>query len=389
MLANTDTDVYTESDRHFYGRVRSAAIQLCVLAGWVSLCVHFVAPFFFPVVWAGIIATAVYPLVRMAAPGRPKLGATLFLVASLAIVLIPAWFLVQSALGALASIGQQLAQGHLKLPEPNPRVGEWPLIGPRVLRVWHEAVDTPSELAARLAPQLRAAGGWLIRSVGHLLSALGQSVIAVILATMFLARPEACSRGLTRVAERLVPEHGASYIALAGATIRSVAQGVLGIAIAQSLLAALGLVVARVPGTGLWALLVLVVAVMQLPPLLILGPIAVYVFSAQGSLTGTLFLIWSLAVSASDGFLKPFLLARGVSVPTLVVLLGAIGGVITNGIIGLFVGAVVVAVAYELGRAWLGDTDKPREAPSAPQAHEDTGSTPAPPMGVEQPATHH
>ena len=153
--------------------------------------------------------------------------------------------------------------------------------------------------------------------------------------------------------------------------------------------ARLGLVVARVPGTGLWALLVLVVAVMQLPPLLILGPIAVYVFSAQGSLTGTLFLIWSLAVSASDGFLKPFLLARGVSVPTLVVLLGAIGGVITNGIIGLFVGAVVVAVAYELGRAWLGDTDKPREAPSAPQAHEDTGSTPAPPMGVEQPATHH
>jgi predicted PurR-regulated permease PerM len=130
---------------------------------------------------------------------------------------------------------------------------------------------------------------------------------------------------------------------------------VLGIALLQSLLAAAGLIVAGVPAAGLWSALVLALAVMQMPPLVVLAPAAVWVFSAQGSFSGALFLIWSVAVSASDGFLKPFVLGRGVGVPTLVILLGAIGGVLSNGIVGLFVGAVVLAIGYELGGAWLAE----------------------------------
>ena len=376
------------SDRRFVGRVTASAIQLSVLAAWVALCVHFVLPFFFPVLWGAILATAVYPLVKLVVPGKPKLGALLFLVTALAVVLIPTWFLFRSALDALASIGHQLAQGELRMPKPDPRVAEWPLIGGRVHQMWTEAFETPSELAQRLSPQLRSVGRFLIASAGEFVSAIGLSLVSVLLATFFLARADQTSRGLVRVAERLLPGRGADYVTLAGATVRSVAQGVLGLAFLQGLLAALALVLAHVPGAGLWSALVLIVAVMQLPPLLVLGPLSIYVFGAQGNLTGGLFLAWAILVSASDGLLKPFLLGRGVSVPTLVIVLGAIGGLITNGFIGLFVGAVVLAVAHELGRAWLGEDKAKRQEPTIPTVDLGESSPPAP-LAVERPAHHH
>jgi predicted PurR-regulated permease PerM len=140
---------------------------------------------------------------------------------------------------------------------------------------------------------------------------------------------------------------------LASKTVRSVAQGVLGVALIQSLLAGVGLLAAGVPGAGLWALLVLLLAIVQLPPILILAPIILYVFSVSSTTVAVIFMIWSILVSMSDAFLKPLLLGRGVEVPMLIILVGAIGGMIYSGIIGLFVGAVVLALGYELFRVWL------------------------------------
>jgi predicted PurR-regulated permease PerM len=108
-----------------------------------------------------------------------------------------------------------------------------------------------------------------------------------------------------------------------------------------------------VPGAGLWAVLVLVLAVIQLPPILVLGPVAAYVFSEASTVTAVLFLVWALVVSASDAVLKPLLLGRGLDIPMLVILLGAIGGMVFAGIIGLFVGSVVLALSYRLFLAWL------------------------------------
>jgi predicted PurR-regulated permease PerM len=135
--------------------------------------------------------------------------------------------------------------------------------------------------------------------------------------------------------------------------VRSVAQGVVGIAVIQALLAGMGLLAIGMPAAGLWALLVLILAVVQLPPLLVLGPIIVYVFSYADTLPAIIFTVWSLLVSASDGILKPMLLGRGVAVPMLVILIGAIGGMLLSGIIGLFVGAVILALGYKLFIAWL------------------------------------
>jgi predicted PurR-regulated permease PerM len=136
-------------------------------------------------------------------------------------------------------------------------------------------------------------------------------------------------------------------------TIRSVFQGVLGIAVIQAALAAIGFLFIGVPGAMVWALLVMILAVMQLPPLLVIAPVIVWAFATQSTTAAVIFLVYGGFVSISDTFLKPLLLGRGVDVPMLVILLGAIGGMIMSGIIGLFVGAVVLAVAYQLMMAWL------------------------------------
>jgi predicted PurR-regulated permease PerM len=136
-------------------------------------------------------------------------------------------------------------------------------------------------------------------------------------------------------------------------TIRSVVQGILGIALIQALASVVLLSIFNVPLPGLWAMFVLILAVVQLPPLLILGPISIYVFSVLDTVPATVFTVFALLISMSDGFLKPFFLGRGVDIPMLVVLLGAIGGMLAFGILGLFVGAVVLALSYKLMMAWL------------------------------------
>jgi predicted PurR-regulated permease PerM len=122
---------------------------------------------------------------------------------------------------------------------------------------------------------------------------------------------------------------------------------------------------AGVPASGLWALIVLVLVVIQLPALLILVPVIIYVFSVSSTTVAVVFTIWSVLVSSSDTFLKPLLLGRGLEIPMIVILLGAIGGMIAFGIVGLFVGAVVLALGYEIFHAWLGEVPVAIAEPSA------------------------
>jgi predicted PurR-regulated permease PerM len=148
-------------------------------------------------------------------------------------------------------------------------------------------------------------------------------------------------------------EQGKKAVDLSEATVRSVALGILGVALIQTILAGMGFLVVDVPGAGFWALLVLILAIIQLPTILILGPIILYVFSTSSTGTAIVFAIWSLAVGMSDAFLKPLLMGRGVDVPMLVIFIGAIGGFVLSGIIGLFVGAIVFALGYKLFMDWL------------------------------------
>jgi len=179
-------------------------------------------------------------------------------------------------------------------------------------------------------------------------------VISIVIAGVLLSSSAKGAEVASAIATRLADARGPEFVALSGATVRGVAQGILGVALIQSVLVGIGLFAAGVPHASLWTALCLVVAIIQLPPLLVLLPIIVYMFATSGTTTAVLFMIWSILASSSDTFLKPVLLARGLDLPMVVIFMGAIGGFVMSGFIGLFVGAVILALGYRLFMAWLG-----------------------------------
>jgi len=206
---------------------------------------------------------------------------------------------------------------------------------------------------SKYSEQVKAFSNWLLKIVASTTMGILGFAVSIIIAGVFLVSAESSYLASRAVGHRLGGERGADFTDLTVATVRSVAKGVLGVAFIQTLLAAIGLLVMDIPGAGIWASIILLLAIMQLPPILVLGPIAFWVFSTAEPVPATIFLVYSLFVSFSDAALKPLMLGRGVDVPMLVILLGAIGGMMTAGIIGLFIGAVILALGYQLFMFWL------------------------------------
>jgi predicted PurR-regulated permease PerM len=230
-----------------------------------------------------------------------------------------------------------------------------PLVGKTLYSTWDLAATNLGEVFGKYREQLTGLGKWLLSAAAGAGMTVLQFVISIIIAGVLLVYARSSCQGVEMVAARLMgSENGREFVEMAGATIRSVAQGVLGVAVIQSILAGIGLLVAGVPYAGIWTLLVLLLAILQLSSILVLGPIIIYVFSVEATLPAVLFMIWSLMVGFSDSILTPLLLGRGMNIPMLVILLGAIGGMIFSGLVGLFVGAVVLAVGYRLFTTWLG-----------------------------------
>jgi predicted PurR-regulated permease PerM len=287
--------------------------------------------------------------------GRRKLTVALLVLLALALILVPALMMGSSLLHSTQSLGEKVQEGTLDVPPPPAKVKDWPLVGNKIHGAWQLASDNLKQFVQRYQPQLEGLAAKALAGVAGAGVGVLQAVLSIIIAGIFLLTADACGAGLTRLAGRLAgKDRGEKVIRLSTATVRSVAMGVLGVAFIQATLAAAGLIFAGVPWAGIWALIVLLLAIMQLPPILILLPVALWVFgSTDSQVTAWVFLVWSIVVSFSDGLLKPLLLGRGVNVPMLVVLLGAIGGMIRGGILGLFVGAVVLALGYKLLMMWL------------------------------------
>ena len=354
----------TEEDKLFQARALDAVVRISLLALLVLWCFNIVRPFIMPILWGAIMAVAIYPLFVMALHklgGREKLTATLITLIALAILIIPAMMLSESLIESTQNIAAEYDAGTLTIPAPSDKVKDWPLVGEELHDAWALASTNLEAALVKFKPQLEAFGKWFLANAAGVGAGVLMFIISIIIAGVFLVFAGSGSQALETVVGRVLGEkEGKAFVDLAGTTIRSVAQGVLGVALIQTVLGGVGLLAIGVPYAGVWALLILLLAIVQLPPLLILGPIIVYVFSVEPTVPAVIFMIWSLMVSVSDSFLKPLFLGRGMKIPMLVILLGAIGGMILSGIIGLFVGAVVLAVGYTLFMAWL----NPEEAVS-------------------------
>ncbi len=367
------------SDKVILNRVLEIAIRISLIAALAFWSFLIFAPFLRPVIWGILIAIATYPVfrwLRTKLGERNRLAATLFTLLTLAILITPTMMLSASLIDSVQTLSQGLDDGSLRVPPPPESVATWPIIGKSLDKIWSLASVNLEEALKQLEPQLKALSGWLMSAVAGAGIGILQFVIAIIIAGVLLAKASGGQHAARAIFIRLGGERGEKLADLAGATVRSVARGVLGVAFIQALLAGIGLIAAGVPGAGFWALLVLLLAVVQLPAILILGPIIVYVFSVESTVTAVVFMIWSIIVSVSDSFLKPFLLGRGVEVPMLVILIGAIGGMILSGIIGLFVGPIILAISYTLFIVWLDEGAQPltEQSKSESSSTSDTAS---------------
>jgi predicted PurR-regulated permease PerM len=338
------------------------SIRLFLVAALGLWCFLIFKPFLMPVLWGIIIAVALNPFfdrLTSLLGGRRKLAVTLFILVGLGGLIVPAFLLSESFFDGIKWLSAQVNKEAIHLPPPPASVEGWPLIGDWVYEAWTHASEDLEQTLARFGPQLKSFGAWLISTLTGLGFAFLMTVFSIVIAGLMLMRSEGGGKTARSVGSRLGGERGESVVDLAARTIRSVAAGVVGVAVVQSLLAAVGLFLAGVPAAGLWAVLVLILAVAQLPPLLILGPAVAYVFATSDStMTNSLFAIWALVVSFSDSFLKPIFLGRGMEIPMPVILIGAIGGMLLSGIIGLFIGAVVLAIGYRLFTAWMKEQDE-------------------------------
>ena len=333
-------------------------IKLVILGVVLYYAFAILKPFMVPVLWGIIIAIAFSPLVVKIQKSFPKRRKTIIITGTLLLILalvVPTYILSGSVIDSSKELSSSLQDGTLAIPAPHESVKSWPIIGEKLYDLWSGAASNLESTILKFKPQFKEYAGGIASAIGSALGGILQFVISLFIAAVFLSKSEGSIEVSNAIARKLVGDKGEEWANLSALTIRSVVQGVIGIAIIQSVLAFIGFVVMDIPFAWFWAFMVLFFAIIQLPPIIIIGPIIAYVFSYSDTTPATIFAIYMVIVSMCDGFLKPLFLGRGIDIPMLVILLGAIGGMILSGIIGLFLGAVGLSLAYKLFMVWLDD----------------------------------
>jgi len=334
------------------------AIQIGLAALLVIGCLMILRPFIPLVIWGLIIAVASYPTflkLQGLMKGRGGLAAAIWTLLLLAVLIVPLVLLAGSLFDAVQPLAAKLHDGTLTIPPPPERVASWPLIGAPLAKAWGAASTNLSKALMGFAPQIKSAFGTMLSASAAVGGTVLQFLLAIVVSGVVLANAQAAERAAGKLADRLFGEHGAEFKQLVGATIRSVTLGILGVAFIQATFATAGFWAVGLPATGVWAVVFLFAAILQVGAVVLL-PALIYVFAVDTTTTAVVFLVWCIIVALMDNVLKPMLLGRGVAVPVAVVFLGAIGGFVAMGIVGLFVGAIVLSVGYKLFLAWLNGT---------------------------------
>lgn len=346
------------SNEQYYTRAIYTALRISFIALIVYWSFLIIKPFVLVVVWGIIISIALYPIFRKLSKklgNRKKLASTIITLIGVSFLLIPSVFMVKSTTNSLRKFSTQMEEGTLNIPPPKEKVAEWPIVGKSIYHIWKLSSENFEKAVEEFEPQLKKMAPKVLSSAKGLTGGIFLFMISIIIAGVLFAYADPAAKATQSIFNTLIGKQGEYFTKLSASIIRSVVQGILGVAAIQSFLGAIGMFMIGIPAAGLWTLMVFFLAIMQLPPVLILGPIAAYSFSIADTTPAIIFTVYALIVSTSDTFLKPLLLGRGVDMPMLVVLIGAIGGMILSGIIGLFIGAVVLSIAYKIFEALLID----------------------------------
>lgn len=365
--------VPTEPDRELEDRLSRRLLDVLIRAGLIFaltvLCYRIFSPFLSLMVWAVILAVSLYPLQKAVAKrlgGRQGPTATLLTLIFIVVIVAPTAVLVTSLGDSARELFDGIRNNTLKIPPPHAGTADWPVVGKKLHGVWSQAhADLPT-FVQNLQPKMDDLTKKALLIVASIGGALLQFLASFIIAGIIMAFGASGARACREIFERIVgTAQGARFAELSTQTIRAVAQGVIGIAFIQAIIVGLALLVAGVPWAGFLTLIVLVLGIAQVPAAVVTLPAIGYIWSsgdysvaAAGGYTVLL-----LVCGMADNVLKPLMLARGVEAPMPVILLGALGGMATTGIVGMFVGATLLALGYQIFMGWVAaNPDTPQVA---------------------------
>lgn len=350
-------------NKRFINNMVESAIRIGLLFILIVWTYDIIKPFIIPVLWGAILAVALMPITQKletSLNGRRGLTATILVLLCITLLITPFVVVSGSLVDVVTHLTEVFKSGDVKIPGPTQRVADIPVIGGKLFEVWSLFSSNLEKAVTHFLPEIKTAASKMASIVGSSLSALLMFIVSLAIAAGFMAHAEASAAALKSVTVRVVGKNGEEWTTLTAATIRSVLLGVVGVALIQSILIGAALFTFDIPAAGLITIGILILGIAQLPALIVVLPLIGYVFSTQDTTPATVFSIWVFLAGLSDNVLKPLLMGRGVNIPMPVILFGAIGGMLAAGIIGLFLGAVVLAIWYELFLAWLnaGDDDE-------------------------------
>jgi predicted PurR-regulated permease PerM len=335
-------------------------IQLALRLGLLAFLVYWsfvlVRPFIPILAWSMVLTVALYPpynWLSVHLGGRPKLAAAIITVISLAIIIGPVTWLGYGVVDGLQDFARQLGAGTLDIPSPPDGVKDWPVVGTQIYQLWDHASTNIRGTLKELAPHLKPLAGPVLGFAGSAGLGTLKFVASVVVSGFLFHYGPGLVAAIKRIQARLVAQRSQDFVALAGLTIRTIAQGVIGVAVLQSLLAGIGLKLAGVPHAGVLAFLVLVLAILQIGSAIVLVPVIIWIWATKDFALALPLTIYLLVVGFADNILKPILMGRGLNTPMLVIFIGVLGGMLAHGILGLFVGPIILAVTWELAMAWI------------------------------------
>lgn len=338
-------------------------IKIIVISALLIWSFNIVKPFILLMVWAVLVAVALYPIyqkiIKVFKGKKKGLITSLFVITLLALIVLPTISATQSIVDSSTEIYHNFNEGSLKIPPPNESVKEWPLVGEKLYGAWYKSSTDLESFIKENPEQVKGSLGWLFDSFKGLMGSVMLSLIALILAGVFMSSAEAGYKTGVKFMERLKKGRGVELMEMCTNTIRSVVKGILLVAIIQAILAYFGFAMIGLSSmAGILAILILFAAIIQIPVALVVIPIIIYVFSIADTTHAIIFAVYMILVALLDNVLKPMLLAKGLQTPMIIILMGAIGGMMFQGILGLFIGPVVLAIFHELYTSWVNQTEE-------------------------------
>jgi len=346
----------TNSSIFNFEKIVDTIIRLGVLALLLMWCFDILKPFVLILIWAVVIAIAIYPVHKFFVKifrGRKILAVIVLTLFLLSIIIIPSGLIMYSLFEGVNHFRELFKAGEPLIPPPGGNTANWPPITKPIVDFWQLASENLQETVVKYSDQIKEYGTWLLLALAGFSKGVLSFIVSIIIAGVLLIYADSSEVVTKKIFRKLVGVHSENFASITVLTIRNVVKGILGVAFIQAAMIGVGFFIAGVPFAGLWTILCLILAIVQVGVGPIAIPVVIYMFSVSDTTTSVILAIWIGITLVSDNVLKPILLGRNAPAPMLVIFLGAIGGFIYNGFIGLFLGAIILTIGYKLFMMWL------------------------------------